>query len=51
MTPQQLLEEEQRGRGLTVTVKRLPRKYVSRGTVDLADMMTLMELMEEEDSN
>ena len=51
MTPQQILDEEQKGRRLTVTVKRLSRKCASMGTVDLASMMTLMDLMEQDDTN
>ena len=47
MTPQQVLEQERNGRKLTVTVKRLSRKWTSRGTADLANLMTVMELMDQ----
>ena len=51
MTPQQVLEEEQNGRKLTITVKRLSRKCASRGAVDLANLMTVMDLMEQADAD
>ena len=47
MTEKEPMTQQQEQRVLTVSLRKLPKRWLDQGAIDISDLMTLMELMED----